>query len=88
MPRITLMETLPANAPAGIDIRYTYDNGNPTDTWQVVVVGANTDTSVVNVNNPGGVNLVTRQNVATRRLIGHYPVPPIVREFVISSVQP
>lgn len=87
MPRLTLMETLPADAPSQLDVVYTYNNGTPPSTWTVTATGANTNTSVIVVNNPPGVNLITQQNVLTRKLIAHYPVQPYTREFVISSVQ-
>ncbi|MBD2612739.1 MAG: hypothetical protein RMY62_032075 [Nostoc sp. ZfuVER08] len=88
MPRLTLTETLPAQVPSQLDVVYTYNNGNQPSTWRVTATGATTDTSVIVVNNPPGVNLITQQNVATRKLIAHYPVQPNAREFVISSVQP
>lgn len=84
--RLTLMENLPNRAPAALDVEYTYDNGQRPSTWRVTAIGPDTDRAVVVVNSP--VNLSNVPNVKTRKLIGHYPVDPITREFVISSVQP
>lgn len=83
--RLTLLENLPANAPSALQVRYTYNNGNPPNTWAVNAVGPDTDTAVVVVNT--AANLVNVPNVETRRLIAHYPTPPHNREFVISSLQ-
>ncbi|MEA2130725.1 MAG: hypothetical protein QOJ85_3616, partial [Solirubrobacteraceae bacterium] len=83
--RLTLLQDLPANAPAALDVRYTYNNGQHPSTWQVTPVGPDTDTAVVNVN--CAVNLRTVPNVKTRTLIAHYPTQPHTREFPISSVQ-
>jgi hypothetical protein len=88
MPRLTLMENLPATPPAALNVAYTYSNGNPPNNWVVNAVGVDTNTNVIVVNNPPGINLVTQPNVATRKLIAHYPVPPLTRDIVISSVQP
>jgi hypothetical protein len=83
--RITLMQDLPANTPSALDVRYTYNNGQPPSTWQVTPIGKDKDTAVVNVN--CAVNLRTVPNVKTRTLIAHYPTQPHTREFPISSVQ-
>lgn len=88
MPRLTLVENLPSQAPAALNVVYTYNNGNPPSNWGVNAVGADTNTNVIVVNNPPEVNLVTQPNVATRKLIAHYPVAPTQIDIVISSVQP
>ncbi len=86
MPRLTLLENLPPQDPAALNVEYTYNNDLPTDNWPVQATGATTNTNVITVNNPPGINLVNRPNVATRTLIAHYPVAPITRRIAISSV--
>lgn len=83
--RLTLMENLPADPPSELDVRYTYNNGNDPTTWRVDAVGDVTNEFVITVNAP--VDLINIPNVETKRLIAHYPVEPITREIVISSVQ-
>ncbi len=86
MVRLTLLENLPAQVPAALNVEYTYNNGSPTENWPVLAIGANINTNVITVNNPPGINLVNRPNVATKTLIAHYPVAPTTRRIVISSV--
>jgi hypothetical protein len=83
--RLTLMETLPANPPAALQVRFTYRNGTPPTTWPVSAVGPDFDTAVLVVN--CAANLLNVPDVATRTLIAHYPHAPFTRDFAISSVQ-
>jgi hypothetical protein len=84
--RLTLLETLPAQAPSALQVEYTYGDGTPTTTWDVQAVGAETNVAVINVN--CAHNLLTPQPVSTRTLLAHYPAAPNLRRISISSVQP
>jgi len=79
------MQDLPADAPAALQVSYTYSN-QPTQTWHVQAVGPATNRSVIVVD--AAVDLINEPNVTSRKLLAHYPTSPIPREFVISSVLP
>lgn len=84
--RITLLQNMRADQmPSALQVRYTYNNGNPTTTWPVTMLSPNGQAVVIVTS---AVNLLTPQHVQTRTLIGHYATAPVTIEYQISSVQP
>ncbi len=84
--RLTLLETLPPQAPAALTVTCTYRNGAAPTVWPVAAVGTSVNTAVIIVN--CAHDLINTPNVATRTLNAHYPAAPNLRNISISSVQP